>query len=99
MKIFLISITGCIALFLIEAKHSVAANSSINPIKYEEKTLSDCNPQNCHYGKCVRGNCVCYEGWTGTGCQHCTGKVRWEIYKIDIFIYMILSRDGLIICR
>ncbi|XP_022918450.1 attractin-like protein 1 [Onthophagus taurus] len=32
----------------------------------------DCGP----HGKCVNDTCVCSEGWQGSNCQFCAGKIR-----------------------
>lgn len=35
-----------------------------------------CDLDTCVNGDCVNGSCVCREGWQGTHCQFCGGKVR-----------------------
>lgn len=37
---------------------------------------SKCIESQCVNGMCVNGTCQCYDGWQGTNCQFCGGKVR-----------------------
>jgi len=32
---------------------------------------------NCIFGRCINGTCVCDQGWAGDQCQHCQGKFKW----------------------
>lgn len=36
----------------------------------------NCSDVQCINGECVNGTCVCNEGWQGSACQFCGGKVR-----------------------
>ncbi|KAJ1523050.1 hypothetical protein ONE63_002178 [Megalurothrips usitatus] len=36
----------------------------------------NCSDVQCVNGECVNGTCVCNEGWQGSACQFCGGKVR-----------------------
>nr|XP_032523599.1 attractin [Danaus plexippus plexippus] len=38
--------------------------------------LSKCSDHNCFNGVCNNDTCVCYEGWQGSQCQHCGGKIK-----------------------
>ncbi|KYM98424.1 hypothetical protein ALC62_10864 [Cyphomyrmex costatus] len=50
---------------------AAASTSSSSP------TLdAGCDPDTCVNGVCENGICVCREGWQGTHCQFCGGKVR-----------------------
>jgi len=31
---------------------------------------------NCIFGRCINGTCVCDQGWAGDQCQHCQGKFK-----------------------
>ncbi|XP_046382799.1 attractin-like protein 1 isoform X2 [Ischnura elegans] len=35
-----------------------------------------CSEVQCVNGACVNGTCVCFDGWQGSSCQFCGGKVR-----------------------
>lgn len=48
-----------------------ASSSSSSPI-----AEVGCDLDTCVNGDCVNGSCVCREGWQGTHCQFCGGKVR-----------------------
>lgn len=39
-------------------------------------TDTSCDTDSCVNGGCVNGTCMCHEGWQGTACQFCGGKVR-----------------------
>lgn len=36
-----------------------------------------CKDVECGNGVCVNGTCVCHDGWQGSQCQYCGGKVKW----------------------
>ncbi|XP_066586444.1 attractin-like protein 1 isoform X2 [Prorops nasuta] len=52
--------------------HITAASSSLS----QPATEASCDNENCINGDCVNGSCVCHEGWQGSACQFCGGKVR-----------------------
>ncbi|KAG7200810.1 hypothetical protein KM043_003181 [Ampulex compressa] len=54
------------------AVHLTAAASSSSPTAAE----AACEPESCVNGDCLNGTCVCHEGWQGSACQFCGGKVR-----------------------
>ncbi|EZA62765.1 hypothetical protein X777_07581 [Ooceraea biroi] len=54
---------------------AAAASSSSSSSSLSLPTM-DCDPDICINGECVNGTCVCREGWQGTHCQFCGGKVR-----------------------
>ncbi|XP_017752850.1 PREDICTED: attractin-like protein 1 isoform X1 [Eufriesea mexicana] len=39
-------------------------------------TDTTCDTDSCINGDCVNGTCVCHEGWQGSACRFCGGKVR-----------------------
>lgn len=53
--------------------HVTAAASSSSSSLTADTT---CDTESCVNGDCVNGTCVCHEGWQGTACQFCGGKVR-----------------------
>ncbi|XP_029172341.1 attractin-like protein 1 isoform X2 [Nylanderia fulva] len=48
-----------------------ASSSSASPI-----VDTACYLDTCVNGDCVNGTCMCHEGWQGSHCQYCGGKVR-----------------------
>ncbi|XP_044007084.1 attractin-like protein 1 isoform X2 [Aphidius gifuensis] len=38
--------------------------------------IISCTLDNCINGDCVNGSCICHDGWQGSACQHCSGKVK-----------------------
>lgn len=54
--------------------HVGAAGASSSSLSLP--TTTDCDPDTCVNGECVNDTCVCREGWQGTHCQFCGGKVR-----------------------
>lgn len=50
--------------------HTAIASTTIAQLDHT------CNPTNCINGYCINGSCICYDGWQGSGCQYCSGKVR-----------------------
>lgn len=38
--------------------------------------LNNCTSRNCLNGDCVEGYCICRQGWQGSNCQYCAGKIR-----------------------
>ncbi|KAJ8025805.1 Attractin-like protein 1 [Holothuria leucospilota] len=42
-----------------------------------ESSLATCDSKHCVNGYCNAGDeCICYDGWEGVNCDHCTGRVR-----------------------
>lgn len=56
--------------------HLGAAATAASSISSLSLPTTDCDPDTCVNGECVNGTCVCREGWQGTHCQFCGGKVR-----------------------
>lgn len=51
---------------------TAAASSSSSSLT----TDTTCDTDSCVNGDCVNGTCVCHEGWQGSACQFCGGKVK-----------------------
>lgn len=39
-------------------------------------TSFPCHEVQCVHGVCIEGRCICDQGWQGTGCHRCGGRVR-----------------------
>ncbi|XP_044593678.1 attractin-like protein 1 isoform X2 [Cotesia glomerata] len=52
---------------------ATASSSSSSSSSSSEST---CDSINCVNGNCVNGSCVCHDGWQGSACQYCSGKIR-----------------------
>lgn len=37
---------------------------------------SKCKDLQCVNGECINGTCICRDGWQGTFCQFCGGKIK-----------------------
>lgn len=45
------------------------------------KCLSNkCDDVHCVNGECINGTCVCLDGWQGSACHSCAGKIRFVSY-------------------
>lgn len=53
-------------------------------------TSLSCHEVQCVHGVCKEGRCVCDQGWQGTGCHRCGGRVRY-IYSLLILILITIE--------
>lgn len=53
------------------------ASSSSAP---EPSSSPGCTLDNCLNGDCINGSCVCHDGWQGTACQYCSGKIKYLLF-------------------
>lgn len=61
------NLVGCICCMIIISIYIVNVECHSN----------DCFNVFCNgNGKCINGTCVCFDGWQGSSCQFCGGKVR-----------------------
>ncbi|XP_043267343.1 attractin-like protein 1 isoform X2 [Venturia canescens] len=68
--------TGFIWSVLIWAVVLRCAATAASTTSTSTSTEVPCDIENCVNGDCVNGSCVCQDGWQGTACQYCGGKVR-----------------------
>ncbi|XP_012260217.2 attractin-like protein 1 isoform X2 [Athalia rosae] len=66
-------VTSVLSFFIICAVFNNVNSVANSGVIGDEAT---CNLDSCVNGDCVNGTCVCHDGWQGSSCQYCGGKVR-----------------------
>ena len=59
---------------------SPTETSNCEPVSLSANDTTSLSIPSCHgHGDCVDNSCICHDGWNGTYCEHCYGKVRYGV--------------------